>query len=176
MTPFLGQITGFGFNFAAKGWANCAGQLMSIQQNAALFSILGTTYGGNGIQTFALPDLRGRVPISWGQGPGLSDYVLGEQSGAQSVTVLANQLPLHNHAFNANNALATSGSPNGNYLGQGGLDAGANVSIYAGGGSNAVMAASALAPTGGTQPISIIQPYSVINYCVALNGIFPSRN
>jgi microcystin-dependent protein len=176
MTPYIAQITGFGFNFAPKGWAYCAGQLMSIQQNQALFSILGTTFGGNGIQTFALPDLRGRVPISWGQGPGLSNYTLGEQSGAQAVTVLANQLPLHNHAFSVNTALATSSSPSGNYLAQGGVESGANVSMYATGSSNANMAAGTISNAGGNQPISIIQPYNVINYCVALNGIFPSRN
>jgi microcystin-dependent protein len=176
MTPYLAQITGFGFNFAPKGWAYCAGQLMSIQQNQALFAILGTTFGGNGIQTFGLPDLRGRVPISWGQGPGLSTYTLGEAAGTQNVTVLANQLPFHNHAFNVNTALATSGSPSGNYLGQGGVDQGANVSIYATGASNATMPAATLTQNGGNQPISIIQPYNVINYCIALSGIFPSRN
>lgn len=176
MTPYLAQITGFGFNFAPKGWAFCAAQLMSIQQNQALFSILGTTYGGNGIQTFGLPDLRGRVPVSQGQGPGLSYYTLGEAAGTQTVTVLANQLPLHNHAFNVNTALATSGSPSGNYLGQGGVDQGANVSIYATGNANSVMAGNALAPNGNNQPISILQPYNVINYCIALNGIFPTRN
>ena len=176
MEPYLGQILGFGFSFAAKGWAYCAGQLMSIQQNAALFAILGTTYGGNGVQTFGLPDLRGRVPISWGQGPGLSDYTLGEAAGTQSVTVLASQLPLHNHAFNANNALATTASPSGNYLAQGGVDSGTNVSIYATGNANAVMSASAFSATGNNQPISVIQPYAVINYSVALQGIFPSRN
>ena len=176
MTPYIAQITGFGFNFAPKGWAYCAGQLMSIQQNQALFSILGTTYGGNGIQTFGLPDLRGRVPISWGQGPGLSYYSLGESSGSQSVTVLQSQLPLHSHPFNANNVLATSGAPSGNFLGQGGVESSANVSMFATGSANTTMAAGAIATAGGNQPVSIIQPYNVINYCVALNGIFPSRN
>jgi microcystin-dependent protein len=176
MTPYMGQILGFGFSFAPKGWAYCAAQLMSIAQNQALFSILGTTYGGNGIQTFGLPDLRGRVPISWGQGPGLSNYTLGEQAGTQNVTLLANQLPLHSHAFSVNTALATSGSPSGNYLAQGGVDQGANASIYATGSANATMAATVLTTNGGNQPISIIQPYGVINYCIALTGIFPSRN
>ncbi len=176
MTPYIAQITGFGFNFAPKGWAYCAGALMSIQQNQALFSILGTTYGGNGIQTFALPDLRGRVPISWGQGPGLSGYTLGEQSGTQTITVLASQLPLHNHPFSVNTALATSPVPTSNYLAQGAAEGGLNVSMYATGSANAAMAPGTIAAAGGTQPLSIIQPYNVINYSIALNGIFPSRN
>ena len=176
MTPYIGQILGFGFSFAPKGWAYCAGALLAINQNQALFSILGTTYGGNGIQTFALPDLRGRVPISWGQGPGLSNYNLGQAAGQQAVTILPSQLPLHNHAFSVNNAVATSPSPSGNYLAQGGAVGTVNASMYATGSSNAVMAAGTIANAGGTQPLSIIQPYNVINYSIALNGIFPSRN
>jgi microcystin-dependent protein len=175
MTPYLAQITGFGFNFAPKGWAYCAGQLMSIQQNQALFSILGTTYGGNGIQTFALPDLRGRVPISWGQGPGLSSYNLGEQGGVQSVTVLPSQLPIHNHALNANTGVPTLGPPSGNVLSQGPAISG-NPTLWYAASANAVMNAAAISNVGGTQPISVIQPYGVINYSIALNGIFPSRN
>lgn len=174
MTPFIAQITGFGFNFAPKGWAYCAGQLMSIQQNQALFSILGTTYGGNGIQNFALPDLRGRVPISWGQGPGLSGYTLGQASGTQAVTVLPNQLPLHNHTLNANTGVSALGPPSPNILSQGPI---VNTQVlWYGTSPNAVMNAGSIANAGGTQPISIMQPYNVINYSIALNGIFPSRN
>lgn len=175
MTPYLAQITGFGFSFAPKGWAYCAGQLMSIQQNAALFSILGTTYGGNGIQTFALPDLRGRVPISWGQGPGLSGYTLGEAAGQQSITVLPNQLPLHSHAFNANTGVSALGPPSPNILSQGPL-LGVNQTLWYGTSANATLNATSISKVGGSQPISVIQPYGVINYCVALTGIFPSRN
>jgi len=174
MTPYLGQITGFGFQFAAKGWAFCAGALMSIQQNQALFSILGTTYGGNGIQTFALPDLRGRVPIHWGQGPGLSGYTLGEVAGVQNVTVLPSQLPVHNHALNANTGVSGLGPPSGNILSQAPV-VNAQVLWY-GTSANAVMNPAAIAANGSSQPISIIQPYSVINYSIALSGIFPTRN
>jgi len=174
MTPYLAQITGFGFNFAPKGWAYCAGQLMSIQQNQALFSILGTTYGGNGIQTFALPDLRGRVPISWGAGPGLSNYTLGEVSGTQAVTLLPSQLPAHNHSLNANTGVSTLGPPSPNILSQGPI-VGSQVLWY-GTSANAAMHPASIANTGGSQPISIIQPYNTINYSIALNGIFPSRN
>jgi len=173
----MGQITAFGFGFAPRTWAFCAGQLMSIQQNAALFSILGTTYGGNGVQTFGLPDLRGRTPVGTGQGPGLSNYVLGEMTGTEKVTVLSSQLPLHNHPFSANTTLATATAPSGNYMAQGGVKAGVNVCMYAAGtAANGTMASGAIALNGGNQPLSIIQPYNVINYCVALQGIFPTRN
>jgi microcystin-dependent protein len=175
MTPYIAQITGFGFQFAAKGWALCAGQLMSIQQNQALFAILGTTYGGNGIQNFALPDLRGRVPIHWGSGPGLSPYVLGETAGRQNVTVLASQLPLHSHALNANTGISSLGPPSGNVLSQG-PPIGANQTNWYATSANGSMNPAAISNTGGSQPISLIQPYNVINYSIALNGIFPSRN
>src|ERR1700754_4848455 len=108
---FLGQILPVAFNFAPKSWATCAAQLLSIAQNQALFSLLGTTYGGNGIQTFGLPDLRGRVAIHWGQGPGLSSYDLGEFSGTQSVTMLASNMPLHTHLLMASTATAGVPSP-----------------------------------------------------------------
>jgi microcystin-dependent protein len=174
MTPYIAQITGFGFNFAPKGWAFCAGALMAINQNQALFSILGTTYGGNGIQTFALPDLRGRVLVSWGQGPGLANYNLGQAAGQQAVTVLPSQLPLHNHALNANTGASALGPPSPNILSQGPVPGGQV--LWYGTSANAVLNASSVAPAGSTQPIGIIQPYSVINYSIALNGIFPSRN
>jgi microcystin-dependent protein len=148
---------------------------MSIQQNQALFSILGTTYGGNGIQTFALPDLRGRVPNHWGQGPGLQSYVLGEIGGAQNVTILPSNLPLHTHALNANTGTSALPAPSGNVLSQGPLVSNNQTMWYATS-ANAVMNPAAIAFKGNSQPVSVLQPYSVINYCIALQGIFPSRN
>src|SRR3954465_13916452 len=114
-TPFIGQISLFGGNFAPRGWAFCKGQLLAISQNTALFSILGTTYGGNGQTTFALPDLRGRVPIHFGQGPGLSSYALGETGGAETTTLTVNELPAHTHAVSprASNNAQTTNRPGG---------------------------------------------------------------
>jgi microcystin-dependent protein len=175
MEPFIAQIMLLGFNFAAKGWALCAGQIMSINSNQALFSILGTTYGGNGVQTFALPDLRGRVPIHWGQGPGQPVYVLGETGNTQSVTLNAGNLPLHTHLVSVSNGAGNNGSPSGNVLAQGPVISGANVSLYSTS-SNTTMNATAIAPNGGNQPVSVLQPYLTLNYSIALTGIFPSRN
>ncbi|ASU34283.1 Microcystin-dependent protein [Mucilaginibacter xinganensis] len=148
---------------------------MSIQQNQALFSILGTTYGGNGVQTFALPDLRGRVALHTGQGPGLSNYVLGEVSGTQSTTLLPGNLPSHNHLMNANTGAGNSGAPSGNLLAQGPVIGGVNVNEYTTS-ANTTMNATSIAVAGGSQPVSILQPYLALNYSVALQGIFPSRN
>jgi microcystin-dependent protein len=166
--PFLGQIELFPYNFAPRGWAFCQGQLLSIQQNSALFSLLGTTYGGNGSTTFGLPDLRGRVAISAGQGPGLSNYVLGQVSGTENVTLNVNQIPAHTHQVAASTAKGSSNSP-------------ANAVPAAGGqygpSANTTMAAGMVQPSGGGgQPVSIVQPYLTLQYCIALQGIFPSRN
>lgn len=173
---FLGQILTVGFGYAPKSWATCSAQLLSIAQNQALFAILGTTYGGNGVQTFALPDLRGRVPMSWGQGPGLSDHVLGESAGTQSVTMLASNLPLHNHTFNVNNGAAAVPVPTNNALSQGGQVGGADTFVYSTNSPNATMNPAAIASNGSNVPFSIMQPYNVVLYCIALQGIFPSRN
>jgi microcystin-dependent protein len=174
-TPFLAQIMMFGGNFAINGWAFCSGQLVSIQQNTALFALLGTTYGGNGQTTFGLPDLRGRVPIGPGQGPGLSPRNLGESSGSESVTLLTTQIPAHNHTAtattNANSGPANDTLPNGNFLAEGN-----NYNSV----SNAQMNSSAVqvtvGPTGGSQPHPNMQPYTCITFLIALQGIFPSRN
>lgn len=172
---FIGQILQVAFNYAPKSWAMCAAQQMSIQTNQALFSILGTTYGGNGIQTFALPDLRGRVANHWGQGPGLQDYVLGQQSGTTSVTMLANNLPLHNHTLVASNQSAGVPSPSGNALAKTDSVSGSDGFFY-GAAASATLATNALNPSGNGLPISIIQPYNTLIYCIALQGIYPSRN
>lgn len=166
-TPFLGTIQPFGFNFAPRGWAMCNGQILSINQNIALFSLLGTTYGGNGQTTFALPDLRSRVPIHHGQGPGLSAYSLGEQAGQENVTLTVNEMPLHSHGVGATGTFATK-NPGGQVPAPGGA--------YGSPPDATNMDANMIRAAGGSQPHSNIQPYLALNFCIALEGIFPSRN
>lgn len=169
--PFIAQIMMFGGNFAPRGWALCNGQLLPIAQNTALFSLLGTTFGGNGQTTFALPDLRGRVPIHPGQGPGLSSYDLGQQSGVENTTLTVNQMPAHSHTatLRASTQPANDTLPTGNYLADGGAyQTATNTTMNA----NAVTGGIA----GGSQPFSILQPYTCVNFIIALEGIFPSRN
>jgi len=174
--PYIGQIFMYAYNFAPKNYALCSAQLLPIQQNQALFSILGTTYGGNGIQTFALPDLRGRTYISWQQGPGLSNYVLGEQTGTQNVTLLQSNLAQHNHTFNVNNGAATSGVPgSGVVLSQGPVFT-ATTPMYSTAAFSGQMNPTELSTAGGNQPLSILQPYLCLNFSICLYGLFPSRN
>jgi microcystin-dependent protein len=172
--PFIGEIALVPYNFPPRGWAFCDGQIMSIAQNTALFSLLGTTYGGNGQTTFALPDLRGRVPIhvGGGQGPGLSAYVLGEVGGAESVTLLMAQMPAHGHAVNASTANGTSDNPNNAIMAKNA----SGVPQYGMAAPNAIMAPAAIAPAGGNQPHENRPPFTGLNYIIALEGIFPSRN
>lgn len=167
--PYIGQIMICAFDFAPRSWAYCNGQLLPIQQNAALFSILGTTYGGNGTTNFALPDLRGRVPMQWGQGPGLSNHVLGEVSGSEAVTVLQTQMPAHTHLAQASASAPSVGVPTANAWATGGTAAYAAT-------ANTAMAAGALPNAGGSQPHENRAPLLTLNYCIALSGIFPSRN
>ena len=171
--PFLGEIRMFGGNFAPTGWALCNGQLLSIAQNTALFSLLGTIYGGDGVTTFALPDLRGRVPLNQGQGPGLSAYTPGEQTGAESVTLLVNQMPIHNHAVNADGQASGKNSPAGNFPGT--VAGTATEKMYSGA-SNTTMNQTMIGNAGGSQPLRIIQPVLCVTFIIALNGIYPSRN
>lgn len=166
--PFLGQISIFGFNFPPRGWATCSGQILSIAQNTALFSLLGTTYGGNGQTTFALPDLRGRVPVGFGQGPGLSNVQLGQQAGSEAVTLTTAQLGPHTHGVAASNAAATGSRPGGNFLSAGGSFTNAS--------DGTTMNPGMIQITGGGQPHENRQPYLGLNVCIALEGIFPSRN
>jgi len=168
--PFIAEIKLFAFNFAPRGYAFCSGQIMSIAQNTALFSLVGTTYGGNGQTTFGLPDLRGRVPIGQGQGPGLPPYSMGEASGTPTTTLLSSQLPSHTHTLNCSAAAATSTSPSGNYI----AVTEENPSFGSSFGGN--MNPSSIGAAGGNQPFSIMQPYLAMNYSIALQGIFPSRN
>ncbi len=197
MEPFIGLIVTFGFNFAPRGWATCQGQLLPIQQNTALFSLLGTTYGGNGMQTFALPNLQGRTAIGQGQGAGLSSYSMGQLSGSESATLGINHMPTHVHtmpstaATQAGNAVAGNGdasTPENNYLALSPkVGSGPNATqlktyattaatpVKLGGGAISTTAATT-GQAGGSQPFSILQPNLVINYSIALEGYFPSRN
>jgi microcystin-dependent protein len=170
--PFLGQIMLVPYNFAPRGWAFCNGQILPIAQNTALFSLLGTTYGGNGQTTFALPDLRGRVPISSGQGPGLSDYDLGQVGGSETDTLTANQLPMHNHLVNVNADSGDSARVANTFL----ANASSDTPYVATMGNPATMAPQMISNAGGSQPFGILQPYLTLNYCIALEGIFPSRS
>ena len=169
---FLGEIRMFAGNFAPTGWAFCQGQLLPIAQNQALFSLLGTTYGGDGRTTFALPDLRGRVPVGFGQGPGLSNRVIGEKFGSELVTLNINQMPLHNHTVNA---VTTEGNQN---LPTNSLPANTKAldKEYSDANANTTMKATMVNPTGGNQPFGVTQPSLGVNFIIALQGIFPSRN
>jgi microcystin-dependent protein len=162
------------------GWALCQGQLLAISQNTALFSLLGTNFGGNGVNTFALPDLRSRAPVGFGQGPGLSDYTIGETGGAENVSINSSSYPAHSHPLFA---AASPGSENtpGALLeaeGQTGGRGGAiNLALYSASGTATALAPAALTATaGGNQPHNNVQPYLALNFCIALQGIFPARS
>jgi microcystin-dependent protein len=169
--PFIAEIRIFGFNFAPRNWAFCNGQILPIAQNTALFSLVGTMYGGNGQTTFALPDLRARAPMGTGQGPGLSPRDVGESGGQEAVTLIASEMPAHNHAVQVNSGNANSQSAAGTFLA---TEIGPATMYSSGGGAG--MAAEALGASGGGQPHSNMQPYLTMNFCIALLGIFPSRN
>ena len=172
--PFLGQIQPLAFNFAPRGWAQCNGQLMNISQNTALFSLLGTTYGGNGQTTFALPNLQSRVPMHFGSFHG-ETYSLGEEGGEESVTLNIGDMPAHPHAFLGTSTGGGSGPPQaGAALGK--VAGTAGDSFYAPQGAPQSLTSSSIGMTGGNQPHNNLQPYLVINWCIALSGIFPSRN
>jgi microcystin-dependent protein len=177
--PFLGQLAMFAGNFAPLGWAICNGQTLAISENPALFQLLGTIYGGDGVNTFNLPDLRSRVPVHQGQGPGLSSYVIGQLAGTETVTLLTQQLPSHAHPLMAGAAADSSTPANTLLATEGGADAGA-VSIYAP--FDATPAnMTTLLPTsvtiqGGSQPHENLQPFLAINFIIALQGIFPTQN
>src|SRR5688572_2928769 len=173
MDPLLASIILFAGNFAPRGWALCQGQLLSIAQNTALFSLLGTTYGGNGQTTFALPDLQGRAPIGTGQGPGLSNVDLGEVGGTENVTLTVSEMPAHTHTLNAvTDAGDTSVATNALNANTGALDREYKAATTA----NTSMHSSAISVTGGSQPFSTRPPYLGMNYIIAMEGIFPSRN
>lgn len=168
-TPYLGELKVFSFAFAPRGWAMCNGQTLPINQNQALFALLGTTYGGNGIQTFALPNLQGNVPIHYGQAPGGSAYNMGQTGGSASVTLNNNQTG-HTHLPAASSA-ATTNSPAGAYPATG-----VGVSNFATASDGTTLASTEIPNFGGSQAHNNMQPSLVVNICIALQGIFPSRN
>jgi microcystin-dependent protein len=169
--PFLAEIRIFGFNFPPKGWAFCDGQIMPISQNTALFSLLGTTYGGDGKSTFALPDMQGNVPMHPGQGQGLSLRDLGEMGGVEAVTLLQSEMPVHTHTLRGNNTTAESANPAGNSIARQTFNmfqTNINQSLV-------LMAQQALPVAGGSQPHNNMMPYLTLNFCIALQGVFPQR-
>ena len=179
--PFLSMIEAFAFNFAPRGWALCAGQTLSIAQNQALFSLLGTTFGGDGVTIFNLPDLRGRLALEFGAGPGLSPYNLGDAGGEEAHQLTAAEVPSHTHPLNANN----NGQANGTNLPGGGVLMGSGYgiesnnpveNIYSSRAPTIGMAAGAVGPSGANLPHENRMPFLTINYCIALTGIFPTRD
>lgn len=162
--PYVGEIRMFGGNFAPAGWMLCSGQLLPISEYETLFQLIGTTYGGDGESTFALPDLRGRLPLHQGSG-----FTLAQAGGAESVTLTVNQIPAHSHPLLASTSIPTSSSPADNVTGQS-----ANKLYRAAGGATALMAPGSLSPTGGSQPHDNLQPYLCVNFIISLFGIFPS--
>lgn len=170
--PFVAEIRIFPFNFAPKGWAWCDGQLMPLSQNTALFSLLGTTYGGDGKSNFALPDLQGRAPMHPGQGPGLSLHDLGETGGSETVTLLESEIPSHAHAVNAggNFDVGDSNVPTGNIMAKS-----ASGFAYVTSGALTAMNGSTFSPAGGDAPHNNMMPYLTFYFCIALQGVFPPR-
>lgn len=169
--PFIGQIMFGAFNFAPRGWAECNGQLLPIAQNTALFALLGTQYGGNGQTTFALPDMRGRMPMHAGQGPGLSPREQGEAAGHETVTLTPAQMPAHSHDLKATNTEANLVSPSGNLPATK-----SRVALYASGPVDATMSPLAITQAGGSQPHDNMSPFLTVKCYIALFGVFPSRN
>ena len=171
--PFLSEIRIMSFNFAPRGWAMCNGQLLPIAQNQPLFSLLGTFYGGDGKSTFALPDFQDQAAQSQGQGQGLSEFFLGEQSGAPFVTLLQSEMPAHTHNVSASNVLAEFQAPtNQSSLAR---SSGANAYQTVTNASLTNMSFQTAAPAGGSLPHNNLQPYLVLNFCIALQGVFPAR-
>ena len=170
--PYLAEIRMFGFNFPPKGWAMCNGQILAIAQNQALFALLGTTYGGNGVQTFGLPNLQGRVPLHWGTSSS-GTYALGQNAGTESVTLNINQVPTHLHNVVGNSGTATANGPLGNVLAASTQNPYVNSPPAA---SKVALNPGTLIPYGGSQPHENRQPFNVVNFCIALQGVFPSRN
>jgi microcystin-dependent protein len=164
--PFIGQIMLAGFNFAPVTWALCNGQLLPIAQNTALFSLLGTQFGGDGRVTFALPDLRGRAPVHQGQGPGLTPRTMGEEAGSETVTLINSEMPMHNHLFMTSNVAGAIGTPNGNFLA--GSSDPSVMSLYRPTSDGSTLNPLEVGLAGGSQPHNDMQPYLVINFCIAL--------
>ena len=164
--PFVGEIRMFGGNFAPAGWALCQGQLLAISENDTLFNLIGTTYGGDGQETFALPDLQSRLPLHVGP-----NYILGQNGGVESVTLNTQQMPAHTHSFMASTALALSADPTGNIVAQP-----PTLNLFFGDVAGAALNSSSILPAGGSQPHDNCQPYLVINFIISLFGIYPSQS
>jgi len=176
--PFLGQITLFPYNFAPRGWANCQGQLLPISQNTALFSLLGTMYGGDGRTTFGLPDLQGRAAVGQGTLAGGGTYALGEQDGVEGVTLTTSTMAGHNHNVNATTSQGTINAPAGALLATAALGPPRQSNrgnVYNPGAPNTGLVPASVGPAGSGQPHNNVQPSLVLRYCIAINGIFPSR-
>lgn len=169
--PYIGEIRMFAFNYAPVDWLPCNGQLLPINQYQALFALIGTTYGGNGTTNFALPDLRGRVPMGFGQGPGLTSRNIGNASGNETTTLLATQMPAHTHTVNAQTSPGNTNVPTNNILGNaGGFD-----NDFTNATANTIMSGTMVNSAGGSQPFSIIQPSLAVGYCISINGLWPQR-
>ena len=168
---FISEIQIYAFSFAPRNWAQCNGQLLPISQNQALFSLLGTTYGGNGQTTFGLPDLRGRTPLSFGQRPGGSNYSQGQVGGEENHTLVTAEMPAHNHQMVASSNVADQTNADGNLLAKDG-----SAALFSTTQNATALAGTMVAPNAGGQAHPNVQPYLVLNYCMCLNGIFPSRN
>ncbi len=171
VTPYLGEIRYVGFSFAPQGWALCNGQLLSIAQNTALFTLLGTTYGGDGKTTFALPDMRGRVPVATGQGVNLTDRVIGSTGGQESVTLTGPQMPKHRHALKAVSGAGNSKAPSGNALANS-----STVAIYSNQAPDVTLQAASMTSQGSGQPHENMQPFLAVTCIIALQGIYPTPN
>jgi microcystin-dependent protein len=169
--PFVAEIRVLPYSFAPQGWAWCNGQILPISQNTALFSLLGTYYGGDGKSTFALPNLQGSVPVGQGQSSTGTDYFLGQQAGEDSVTLLNSEIPFHTHQLNAVESDSVDRQPGGNYLAKGvGVDLYGNNTD-----STTTMAPQMITPSGGSLPHNNMQPYLTVNFCIAMQGVFPPR-
>lgn len=180
MDEYISVIKMFGCNFAPRGWKLCNGDIISISQYTAVFSLLGTTFGGNGQTTFALPDFRGRTPIHQGAGPGLSPYVLGQSAGTESVSILTSNLPAHTHPLMANTGAGTTGVPTNSYLSaspkNGSGPSAVSLNTYTATAPNTNLGLLSVGATGSNIPVSIMQPYLAVNFAICMEGIFPSRN
>ena len=178
-SPFVAEIRMFGFNFAPTGWAQCNGQLLPISQNTALFSLLGTFYGGDGKSTFALPNLEGSAAIHQGQGNGLSEYFLGQQGGSEFVTLLNTEMPAHNHSLSVTTGTGTTNSSTNNQLGKGAsgnpVSGITQAKIYSTVAPTQQMAFQGMTITGGSLPHNNMMPYLTVNFCIAMQGVFPPR-
>lgn len=171
--PYIGDIEVFGFNFAPVGWLPCDGRTVPISQYTALYNLLGTTYGGDGQNTFGLPDLRGRAAINAGQGPGLSNYQFGQSAGVESVTLTVNQMPAHNHPVFGVTTNATTNNPTNNVWA---VEPSGATSIYETAPDSTRMSAAAITPDGGSQPHENRSPILAMNYCIATDGIYPTQS